>query len=190
MEVWVIQPMRQWNVPKGEIDILGPAMEVAKELTSVPDFSSADTSQPLAAEKATLRNLKKVFLMIGGKAAKDLGTKLDQEQEIMMNLADIMIEIYAAESTLLRTESLLNKNGEEAVKNHIAVTKVYLYEAVEKIQSAGKEAIMSFTKGDEQKMLLMGLKRFTKYENVNTKELRREIAASLISQGKYFFFHA
>tara|TARA_R110002096_G_scaffold240801_4_gene432703 strand:+ start:255 stop:2063 length:1809 start_codon:yes stop_codon:yes gene_type:complete len=175
---------------KGEIDILGPAMEVAKELTSVPDFSSADTSQPLAAEKATLRNLKKVFLMIGGKAAKDLGTKLDQEQEIMMNLADIMIEIYAAESTLLRTESLLNKNGEEAVKNHIAVTKVYLYEAVEKIQSAGKEAIMSFTKGDEQKMLLMGLKRFTKYENANTKELRREIAASLISQGKYFFFHA
>ena len=117
--------------------------------------------------------------MIGGKAAKDLGTKLDQEQEIMMNLADIMIEIYAAESTLLRTESLLNKNGEEAVKNHIAVTKVYLY-----------EAIMSFTKGDEQKMLLMGLKRFTKYENANTKELRREIAASLISQGKYFFFHA
>lgn len=175
---------------KGEIDIFGPAMVVARELTAVPSFSSTDTSQPLLAEKETLRNLKKVFLMIAGKAAQDLGTKMDQEQEIMMNLADIMIEIYAAESTLLRTENLLNKNGEEAVKNHLAVTKVYLYEAVEKIQSAGKEAIISFTKGDEQKMLLMGLKRFTKYDNVNTKDLRREIAASLISKGKYFFFHA
>ncbi|EPR66476.1 acyl-CoA dehydrogenase family protein [Cyclobacterium qasimii] len=175
---------------KGEIDVFGPAMAVAKELTSVPSFSSEDTSQPLAAEKAVLRNLKKVFLMIGGKAAKDLGAKMDQEQEIMMNLADIMIEIYAVESTLLRTEKLLNKNGEEAVKDQLAATKVYLYEAVEKIQSAGKEAIMSFTKGDEQKMLLMGLKRFTKYDNVNTKDLRREIAASLVSKGKYFFFHA
>jgi len=128
--------------------------------------------------------------MIGGKAAQDLGAKMDQEQEIMMNLADIMIEIYAVESTLLRTEKLLNKNGEEAVKDHLAATKVYLYEAVEKIQSAGKEAIISFAKGDEQKVLLMGLKRFTKYDNVNTKDLRRKIAASLISKGKYFFFHA
>ncbi|WP_339925452.1 acyl-CoA dehydrogenase family protein [uncultured Cyclobacterium sp.] len=175
---------------KGEIDVFGPAMAVANELTSVPSFSSADTSQPLSAEKETLKNLKKVFLMIGGKVAKDLGAKMEQEQEIMMNLADIMIEIYAVESTLLRTEKLMNKNGEEAVKDQLSATKVYLYEAVEKIQSAGKEAIMSFTKGDEQKMLLMGLKRFTKYDNVNTKDLRREIAASLIAKGKYFFFHA
>jgi alkylation response protein AidB-like acyl-CoA dehydrogenase len=175
---------------KGEIDILGPAMSVSQELTAVPDFSTADTSRPLSAEKEVLKNLKKVFLMIGGKAAKDLGTTLDQEQEIMMNLADIMIEIYAAESTLLRTESLLEKNGEEAVKSHLAATRVYLYEAVEKIQSAGKEAILSFTKGDEQKVLLMGLKRFTKYDGVNTKALRREIAADLIAKGKYFFFHA
>lgn len=128
--------------------------------------------------------------MIGGKAAQDLGSKMEEEQEIMMNLADIMIEIYAAESTLLRTENLLFKEGEEAVKFQLAATKIYLYEAVEKIQSAGKEAIMSFTKGDEQKMLLMGLKRFTKYDNVNTKFLRREIASALISKGKYFFFHA
>mgnify|MGYP006401065545 CR=1 FL=1 len=175
---------------KGEIDILGPAMEVSKELTSVPSFGSTDSSQPLSIEKETLKKLKKVFLMIGGKAAQDLGSKMEEEQEIMMNLADIMIEIYAAESALLRTESLLFKEGEEAVKFQLAATKIYLYEAVEKIQSAGKEAIMSFTKGDEQKMLLMGLKRFTKYDNVNTKFLRREIASALISKGKYFFFHA
>lgn len=175
---------------KGEIDFLGPAMEVSKELTSVPTFGNTDSSQPLNAEKEVLRKLKKVFLMIGGKAAQDLGTKMEEEQEIMMNLADIMIEIYAAESAILRTESLLIKEGEEAVKYHLAATKVYLYEAVEKIQSAGKEAIMSFTKSDEQKMLLMGLKRYTKYDNINTKSLRREIAYALISEGKYFFFHA
>lgn len=175
---------------KGEIDLMGPAKAVGEELLAVPSFEQADTSKPFAAEKEVLKNLKKVFLMIGGKAVQGLGESMESEQEIMMNLADIMIEIYAAESALLRTEKLLAERGEEAVKIQTAATRVYLYEAVEKISGAGKEAILSFTSGDEQKMLLMGLKRFTKGPSVNTKALRREIAGALIDQGKYFFFHA
>ncbi|MEX2512561.1 MAG: acyl-CoA dehydrogenase family protein [Cyclobacteriaceae bacterium] len=175
---------------KGELDLMGPAKKVGEELREVSSFEQPDTSQPFASEKEVLKNLKKVFLMIGGKAVQDLGQRMESEQEIMMNLADIMIEIYAAESSILRTEKLMLERGEEAVKVQTSVTQVYLYEATEKIHAAGKEAILSFTSGDEQKVLLMGLKRYTKMGSVNTKELRREIAAALIDQGKYFFFHA
>ncbi|WP_439483028.1 acyl-CoA dehydrogenase family protein [Cyclobacterium plantarum] len=175
---------------KGELNIMEAAQKVGEELKAVPDFSNPDDDAPLSREKAVLNNLKKVFLMIGGQAAQNLGDKLETEQEIMMNLADIMIEIYAAESTILRTEKLIALKGKDAAKIHVALSQVYLYEAVEKINAAGKEAIYSFTSGDEQKVLLMGLKRYTKINAINTKGLRREIAASLIAEGKYFFFHA
>ncbi|WP_158856262.1 acyl-CoA dehydrogenase family protein [Lunatibacter salilacus] len=173
---------------KGEINLMGPALAVGEELKAVPSFDSPDTSQPLATEKEVLRKLKKVFLMLGGRASQVLGTKLESEQEIMMNLADIMIEIYAAESAILRTEKLISKNGTEESAIQLAATQVYLFEAVDKIQSAGKETIHSFLSGDEQKVMLMGLKRFTKMDAVNTKELRRQIADALIAKGKYLFF--
>ncbi|WP_192347444.1 acyl-CoA dehydrogenase family protein [Algoriphagus sp. Y33] len=172
---------------KGEINIFDPAMAVSKELTSVPSFETTDTSELFAAEKEVLKKLKKVFLMVGGKAAMTLQDKIEDEQEIMMNLADVMIEIYASESAILRTEKLVSLKGEEACKNQIAMTQIYLSEAVDKIATAAKEAIGSFTKGDEQKVMLMGLKRFTKSELYNTKELRRQIADYMIDQGKYPF---
>lgn len=172
---------------KGEINIFDPAMAVSKELTSVPSFETVDTSELLAAEKEVLKNLKKVFLMVGGKAAMALQDKIESEQEIMMNLADVMIEIYAAESTILRTEKLIGMKGEEACKNQLAMAQVYLSEATDKINSAAKEAIASFTTGDEQKVMLMGLKRYTKAPLVNTKVLRRQIADFMIEQGKYPF---
>ncbi len=172
---------------KGEVDLFGPAMAVSAELTSVPSFESIDTSELFAAEKAVLKNLKKVFLMVGGKAAMALQDRIEDEQEIMMNLADVMIEIYAAESAILRTEKLVSLRGESACSNQIAMSQVYLAEAVEKINAAAKEAIASFTKGDEQKVMMMGLKRYTKTELVNTKELRRNIADFMIAQGKYPF---
>ncbi|RAI94960.1 acyl-CoA dehydrogenase family protein [Algoriphagus yeomjeoni] len=172
---------------KGEINIFDPAMAVSKELTSVPSFETIDTSELFAAEKEVLKKLKKVFLMVGGKAAMALQDKIEDEQEIMMNLADVMIEIYASESAILRTEKLVSIKGEEACKNQIAMAQIYLSEAVDKINTAAKEAIGSFTKGDEQKVMLMGLKRFTKSELYNTKELRRQIADYMIDQGKYPF---
>lgn len=173
---------------KGEIDFMSNSIAVGEELKAVPRFEMLDNSQPLTSEKQVLKGLKKVFLMLGGRVAQGLGNRLETEQEIMMNLADIMIEIYAAESALLRTEKLISKNGVEATTIQFAATQVYLFEAVEKIQSAGKEAITSFLTGDEQKVMLMGIKRFTKSESVNTKELRRQIADALIVKGKYLFF--
>jgi alkylation response protein AidB-like acyl-CoA dehydrogenase len=172
---------------KGEINLFEPAMAVANELTSVPSFETIDTSELFASEKEVIKKLKKVFLMVGGKAAMALADKIESEQEVMMNLADIMIEIYAAESAILRTEKLVSQRGEDSCKPQIAMAQVYLFEAVEKIQTAAKEAIASFTKGDEQKVMLMGLKRFTKADLVNTKELRREIADYMIEKGKYPF---
>ena len=173
---------------KGEIDIYGPAMAVSKELTSVPTFSTIDKSVLFAGEKEVIKNLKKVFLMVGGKAAMALQDRIEDEQEVMMNLADILIEIYACESAMLRTEKLVNQRGEEACKDYIAMTQIYMSQAVDKINAAAKEAIGSFTKGDEQKVMLMGLKRFTKMDLVNVKELRRQVAETMIAKGKYPYF--
>ena len=172
---------------KGEINLFEPAMAVSAELTSVPSFETIDTSELFAAEKEVLKKLKKVFLMVGGKAAMALQDRIEDEQEIMMNLADLMIEIYAAESGILRTEKLVSLKGQEACAHQIAMAQVYLSQAVDKIAIAAKEAIGSFTKGDEQKVMLMGLKRFTKADLVNTKELRRQIADYMIAEGKYPF---
>ena len=172
---------------KGEINLFEPAMAVASELVSVPSFESIDTSELFAMEKDLVHKLKKAFLMVGGKAAMALQDRIEDEQEIMMNLADVMIEIYAAESVLLRTEKLVSQRGEAACAAQIAMTKVYLYEAIDKVEAAAKEAIVSFAKGDEQKVMLMGLKRFTKPDFVNTKELRRQVADVMVAEGKYPF---
>ena len=172
---------------KGEINLFEPAMAVAAELVSVPSFESIDTSELFAMEKDLVHKLKKVFLMVGGKAAMSLQDRIEDEQEIMMNLADVMIEIYAAESVLLRTEKLVSLRGEAACAAQIAMSKIYLYEAIDKVEAAAKEAIVSFAKGDEQKVLLMGLKRFTKPDFINTKELRRQVADVMIAESKYPF---
>ena len=172
---------------KGEINLFEPAMAVASELVSVPSFESIDTSELFAMEKDLVYKLKKVFLMVGGKAAMSLQDRIEDEQEIMMNLADVMIEIYAAESVLLRTEKLVSLRGEAACGAQIAMTKIYLYEAIDKVEAVAKEAIVSFAKGDEQKVLLMGLKRFTKPDFINPKELRRQVADVMIAEGKYPF---
>jgi alkylation response protein AidB-like acyl-CoA dehydrogenase len=172
---------------KGEINLFEPAMAVASELVSVPSFESIDTSELFAMEKDLIHKLKKVFLMVGGKAAMSLQDRIEDEQEIMMNLADVMIEIYAAESVLLRTEKLVSLRGEAACAAQIAMSKIYLYGAIDKVEAAAKEAIVSFAKGDEQKVLLMGLKRFTKPDFINTKELRRQVADVMIAEGKYPF---
>ncbi|OEK02723.1 acyl-CoA dehydrogenase [Roseivirga sp. 4D4] len=175
---------------KGELNMFEPAMAVSKELTAVPTFSTIDKSVLFNAEKEVIKNLKKVFLMVGGKAAMALQDRIEDEQEVMMNLADILIEIYAVESAMLRTEKLISLRGEEACADYIAMTQIYMAQAVDRINAAAKEAIASFTKGDEQKVMLMGLKRFTKMDLVNTKELRRQVADTMIKEGKFPYFFA
>jgi len=170
---------------KGEIDLLGPAMAVAKELTSVPSFDMPDLSAPLAEEKDVLKKLKKSALMVAGKAAETFGPKLTDEQEILMHIADMMIEIYVLESSLLRTEKLISLHGEEASELYVNMTKLYMHEAIQKIKNHGDEAVACFTEGDELKVMIMGMKRFTKFNPVNTKELRRSIAAKMIAENKF-----
>lgn len=171
---------------KGQLDLLTSAQAVANELMSLPDFGD-ENGERFAQEKKTLKNLKKAILMVAGKAAQDLGQKLNDEQELLMNLADMIIEVYVAESTLLRTEQLVMQRGEAAVSAQIAMAQVYLAEAVDKVWLAGKEAIAAFANDDDLTMLMMGLKRFTKSPVVNVAKLRREIAAELIERERYCF---
>jgi alkylation response protein AidB-like acyl-CoA dehydrogenase len=171
---------------KGEIDLMGPAMAVQKELTGIPEFGDEDDSF-LAAEKKAIKNFKKALLMIAGAAAQKYMDKLAYEQEIVMNLADIAILIYVAESTLLRAEKLKNIRGEEGAKYALEIAKIYLNDAADKVNIAGKNAINAMAEGDMQRMMLMGLKRFTKVNPYNTKDARRRLAAHLIEANQYPF---
>jgi alkylation response protein AidB-like acyl-CoA dehydrogenase len=172
---------------KGELNLMGPAMAVGKEIMSIPDFSTEEEEGIFVEEKKVLRNLKKALLMTAGAALQKFGPAFDKEQEIMMNLADMMIEIYVAESTLLRTEKLIGLKGEAATALHQEMAVIYLHEAVEKINQAGKAAITSFAEGDELRVMLMGLKRFTKINPINLKDTRRRIADYAIAENKYPF---
>ena len=124
-------------------------------------------------------------LMAAGKAAEKFGPKLDHEQEVLMNLADMLIEVYVIESTILRTEKLIAKYGEEGSKLYQDMAKLYMNEAVTKIKNAGDEAVACFAEGDELRVMLMGMKRFTKTDPVNTKELRHAIADVMIKENKF-----
>ena len=173
---------------KGHVDLLGPAMKVQEELMGIPSFDTPDYSELFSEEKAVLANLKKVFLMVAGAAVQKFGPDLEQHQQLMMAASNILIEIYMAESALLRTEKNAKRFGEEAQKEQIAMAKLYLYNAVEITIKNAKEGIISFTEGDEQRMMLMGLKRFTKYSNMpNVVELRNIIAEKVKSENKYCF---
>ena len=173
---------------KGHIDLLGPAMTVKDELMGIPDLNTPDNTTLFAEEKALITKLKKAFLMIAGAAVQKYGQELEQHQQILLAAADILIEIYMAESALLRTEKNATRYGEEEQIAQISMTKLNLFHAVEKINTKGKEAIVSFTEGDEQRMMLMGLKRFTKYTNIpNVVALRNLISKKVTDENVYCF---
>jgi len=170
---------------KGELDLMGPAMTVALELTSIPDFSQEVEEGIFVKEKKLLANFKKIGLMIAGAAVQKYMQKLGDEQEILMNLADMLVEGYAAESTILRVEKLMKLRGEENCQIQKEMAMIYLYRALDKISNAGREAIYSFAEGDEMRMMLLGLKRFTKAEPYNLKNSRRKVADYLLKENKY-----
>ncbi|MCE2496990.1 MAG: acyl-CoA dehydrogenase family protein [Flavobacteriales bacterium] len=172
---------------KGELDLVTPAMNVANELMSIPSFDTPDYDELLAEEQEVLGKLKKAILMVAGKAVETFGTEIEEEQEIMMNVADMIIETYAAESAMLRTLKLAKTRGEDKVKGQVAMTQLYVYNAIEEVARAGCEAIGSFAEGADRQLLMMGLKRFTKPLKINIKEVRRTIADELIEANKYCF---
>jgi alkylation response protein AidB-like acyl-CoA dehydrogenase len=173
---------------KGHVDLLGPAMKVAEELMGIPDFETPDYSELFAEEKELIAKLKKSFLMVAGAAVQKYGPDLEAHQQLLMAASDMLIEIYMAESGILRTEKLAKAKGAENVKEQIAMAQLYLYNAVDIITQKGKEGIASFTEGDEQRMMLMGLRRFTKYVNMpNVVALRETIASKLVEENAYCF---
>lgn len=171
---------------KGELDLMGPAQSVANELLSIPDFNDPDDA-PFAYEKEMIAKLKKAGLLVAGAAVQKLMMSLGKEQEILMNIADIIGQVYVAESALLRVEKLYHKNGEnlEAVLFQKDLADVYLYETVDKVYLAGKEALNSFAEGDELAMMMVGLRRFTKASPFNVKDARQRIAKKLIEENRY-----
>ena len=169
----------------GEIDLMNPAKAVIKEIMTIPSFDSPK-NELFEEEKKVIANLKKAILMVAGTASEKLGNKLKDEQEIMMNISEMIIDTYMLESALLKTEKILSKDGREKHEEKISICINFLHHVIEKVSKNGKEAIYAILQGDEQKILLMGLKRFTKVSAANLKEHRRLIAKKLIEENKYF----
>ncbi len=171
---------------KGKLDLMTPAMNVQKELMSIPDFGGEDENA-FAKELKYINNFKKAILMVAGAAVQKLMMSLDKEQEVLMNIADMAIETFHAESALLRAMKLVEKQGEAATALQLDITRTYIYDAADKINIAGKNALNSFADGDELRMMHIGLKRFTKVEPFNTKEARRRICNKMLETNSYSF---
>jgi alkylation response protein AidB-like acyl-CoA dehydrogenase len=173
---------------KGHVDLLTPAMAVADELTGIPSFETPDYSELFSEEKAIIAKLKKVFLMVAGSAIQKFGPELEQHQQLLNAASNILIEVYMAESAILRTEKNAKRFGQDTQTEQIAMSQLYLYNAVDIITKNAKEGIVSFAEGDEQRMMLMGLKRFTKYMNQpNVVALRNKMAEKVSGEYKYCF---
>lgn len=171
---------------KGELDLMGPATAVANELMSIPEFGDKPEGV-LGSEAEYVKGFKKTVLMVAGSAVQKLMQTLSKEQEVLMNIADMSIYTYLAESTLLRVQQMIELKGEEACEAQIAMAKLYFYDAADKINKAAKDALNSFAEGDELKMMLMGLKRFTKTEAFNPKTARQLIANRIIDANEYCY---
>mgnify|MGYP001169726003 FL=1 len=169
-----------------EINLMGPAKAVAKEILSIPSHNKS-SDELFLEEKMVLKNFKKAILLVAGSATEKLGSKLSEEQEIMMNISDMIIDTYMLESALLKTEKLIHKDGQNKHKEKIAICINFLHYAADKLNKNGKEAIYAMANGDEQTILLLGLKRFTKVKAVNLKNQRRIIAKKVIEENKYCY---
>lgn len=171
---------------KGELDLMGPAQKVAGELMAIPDFGEEST-ELFEAEKKYIRNFKKSILMVAGAAVQKLMMQLSKEQEVLMNVADMAIQTYVAESVMLRVQKLVALKGEAACQEQIDMMRVLFYDTADALWVTGKNAVNSFAEGDELRMMTLGLKRFTKVEPVNTKEARQRIALKIIESNRYCF---
>lgn len=173
---------------QGKVDLMSPAMKVAEELMSIPSFDIPDYSETLAQEKEILTNLKKAFFMVAGSALQKFGADLEKHQQLIISAAEILIEVYMAESTVLRAEKLTNERPGASSELAVKLAQLQLFDAVEKIKNKGLSGIVSFTEGDEQRMMLSGLRRFTRYnEYPNVVKLKTEVAEFLIKENKYVF---
>ena len=169
---------------KGEIPLEREAMKAFESLLS-PSLDEIDPSVPFAAEKATIANLKKVFLVISGAAVKRFGAGLKDEQEVLLAAADVAIQAFAVESTVLRAERIAPKVSERRRALVAAAAKVHTFRGVEKLATAAKRAAFYVAEGDELAMLLAGVRRFTKYDASGLLAAKRLLAAAVIDAERY-----
>jgi alkylation response protein AidB-like acyl-CoA dehydrogenase len=171
---------------KGELDLMKPAMDVAKELMGIPDFSPPGNNY-FEEKRKQIINFKKSILMLSGAAMQKFMQTLNEEQELLFNAANMIIYTYAAESAMLRVEKLASIKGEENISIYKDLLDVFVYDVAYKINKEGVDAVNSFAEGDEQMALLMGMKRYTKVQPVNVRLARRRIALRIIEENKYCF---
>lgn len=171
---------------KGELDLMSAATTVQKELMAIPDFNESETVL-FDNETKAVANMKKALLMVAGAAVQKYMMKLAKEQEVLMRIADIAIDTLLSESVLLRVQKLVARNGEESCAQQIDICRVFINDAMDRIQVNGRNAINAISEGDEQRLLGLGLKRFTKVTPLNTVDCRRRIASALTGADKYCF---
>ncbi len=171
---------------KGHIDLMTPALKVQQELMGIPSAGNGDDS-PFAAEKRAVEDMKKGVLLVAGAAVKKLMNSLQKEQEILMNVADMCIELFLCESLMLRVEKLAGLQGMESCAAQADMMRVCFSDRMDRFAMLGRTAVNAFATGDEQRMMLMGLKRFSKYGPLNTKDARRRVMAAMMERGQYCF---
>ena len=171
---------------KGKIDLMTPAQAVQKELMAIPDLSNGQ-EEILTREEKAVANMKKAVLMAAGATVQKFMMEIEKEQEILMHLADMIIETFASESILLRTKKMISLKGEDACANQIDMTKTFITDSMDRLAYSGKNAINAWAEGDDLRLMLLGIKRFTKMQSFNTKDARRRIAKTLSEAGQYPF---
>ncbi|WP_077358379.1 acyl-CoA dehydrogenase family protein [Virgibacillus halodenitrificans] len=168
---------------KGELPLLQKAQSLQEELMMM--MPEEVGIEPLEQEKHLLKNAKKMVLLGAGLAAQKYMKKLDQEQEILVNLADMTAEVYNMEAAILRTEKAIEKSGAEKNKQKLLYTQVYVQEAFNKIEADAKETLIAVESGDTLRMMLSSLRKLTRHTPTNVIEKKREIAAKIIEEEKY-----
>lgn len=171
---------------KNELPLLSASQAVVKELMAIPDFGEADESL-FVRENKLVTNFKKAALLVAGAAAQKFMQKLSHEQEILMNISNIIMDCYLAESMLLRVQKLIDSKDADTYKEQVAMVEIFIYDAADRIHKNAKDALNSLASGDELRMMLLGIKRFTKHSGLNTKDERRQIAKKLIEENGHCF---
>jgi len=171
----------------GNLALLPAAQALMDEILSPQMSGIDDDEQVLSAEQKLTQNAKKVALMTLGTAAQKYMGKLGDQQEILMGIADIIMDTYAMESAILRTQKLAASDGEVAAARYIDITRVFCNDAVERIEARAKNTLAAMSEGDDLRTLLAALRRFTKLTPMNTVAARQRIADVVIQANKYVY---
>lgn len=168
---------------KGELPLLQKAQGLQEELMMFMPEEPGE--EPLEQEKYLLQNAKKILLMAAGLGVQKYGEKLEDEQELLANVADIINEIYAMESIIVRTDKAMAKNGADKNKQKLLMTQVYSQEAFNRIDALAKESLVAVEEGDDLRMMLSTLKKLTRYTPINIIAKKREIAETVLKEESY-----